>query len=301
MTVRFPPRHGGAPAVPDHARPRLATFAVRLRAGAGAGACAARVDTTLRRLALAVVLLLCAGGAAAQNADYAREQRWADEVVPQLVVGEAVRLEALGRSFLALHTAGAGAGAAARPALLLVHGIGVHPDHGVIGELRTRLADAGYTTLSIQMPVLAKEVADGNAYTVTFDESTARIAAGERWLRGRGARGVVLVSHSMGSWMGNVYFERTPGAPFAAWVCLGITGRIGAMSGNRLPVLDVRGEQDLEVVRRWYSVGARRLTLASHPGSSQLEIAGADHHYTGRERELAAAIEGFLAGLAPAP
>ena len=249
--------------------------------------------------ALALALAVGLAPAAAQNADYAREQRWADEVVPQLVVGDALRLEALGRSFLALHTVGAGAPAADRPALLLVHGVGVHPDYGLIGELRTRLADAGYTTLSIQMPVLAKDITDGNAYVVTFDESTARIAAGERWLRAQGARSVVLVSHSMGSWMGNVYFERTPGAPFAAWVCLGITGRIGAMSGNRLPILDVRGEQDLEVVRRWYSVAARRLTLVGHPGSLQLEVAGADHHYAGRERELVAAIEGFVGGLAP--
>jgi hypothetical protein len=96
-----------------------------------------------------------------------------------------------------------------------------------------------------------------------------------------------------------VYFERTPGAPFAAWVCMGIGGRIGAMSDNRLPILELRGEQDLAAVRHPDSVAARRLTLTSHPGSLQREIAGADHHYAGRERELAAAIEGFLAGLAP--
>jgi alpha/beta superfamily hydrolase len=236
------------------------------------------------------------------RADYAREQRWAQEVAAQLVVGDAVRLEALGRQFLGLHTTGAGTASAvgARPALLLVHGIGVHPDHGIVGDLRGRLADAGYTTLSIQMPVLASDVSDGNAYVKTFEESTARIAAGERWLRERGARSVVLVSHSMGSWMGNVYFERTPGAPFAAWVCMGITGRIGAMADNRLPILDVRGERDLEIVRRWISVTGRRITLASHPGSSQVEVAGADHHYAGRERELGELILAFVAGLKPA-
>jgi alpha/beta superfamily hydrolase len=286
--VRDAPAPAGAPPVPC-----VASIV------AAAGGRAARIAAALRRLALAVALLAGAGGAAAQNADYAREQRWADEVVPQLVVGEAVRLQAQGRSFLALHTTGAGGGSAGRPALLLVHGIGVHPDHGVIGELRTRLADAGYTTLSIQMPVLAKEVADGSAYAVTFEESAARIAAGERWLRGQGARRVVLVSHSLGSRMANVYFERTPGAPFGAWVCMGIGGRIGAMSDNRLPILELRGEQDLAAVRHPDSVAARRLTLTSHPGSLQREIAGADHHYAGRERELAAAIEGFLAGLAP--
>jgi alpha/beta superfamily hydrolase len=252
-----------------------------------------------RALGLLLLLLLAAGPGFGQNADYAREQRWADEVVPQLVVGEAVRLQAVGRSFLALHTPGAGdpAAVAARPALVLVHGVGVHPDHGVIGELRVRLADAGHTTLSIQMPVLGSEVTDGNAYAATFDESTARIAAAAQWLRQRGAERLVLVSHSMGSWMSNVYFERTPTAPFEAWVCLGITGRIGSMGDHRLPILDVRGENDLELVRRWLSVTARRVTLAAHPGSRQVEIAGANHHYAQREGALAQVIADFVGQL----
>ena len=250
-----------------------------------------------RRAAAAVVaafLAVAGAGASAQNADYERERRWADEVVPQLVVGEAVWIEAAGRRFLALHAAGADA---SRPAIVLVHGIGVHPDHGVIGELRTRLSDAGFTTLSIQMPVLAKEVSDGNEYTKTFDEAAARIAAAARWLQDRGARRLVLASHSMGAWMSNVYFERTPSAPFAAWVCMGITGRIGPMGGNTLPVLDVWGEQDLALSRRWLSVTARRFTLGSHPGSRQVEIAGADHHYARRESELARTIAEFVAAL----
>jgi len=246
--------------------------------------------------ALALLAALPASSAWAQRADYAREQRWADEVVPQLVVGEAVRIEAAGRGFLALLTPGAGeaAAVAARPALVLVHGVGVHPDHGVIGELRVRLADAGYTTLSIQMPVLGADVTDGHAYAATFDESTARIAAAGQWLRARGATRLALVSHSMGSWMSNVYFERTPQAPFESWVCMGITGRLGPMGANRLPILDLRGEHDLALVRRWLSVSARRLTLDDHPGSTQVEIAGADHHYTGREGELARVIAEFV-------
>jgi hypothetical protein len=256
-----------------------------------------------KSVALATFAFAVAAGiapAAAQNADYVREARWAAEVVPQLVVGDAVRLQAAGREFLAIRTAGAGdsAAVAARPALVLVHGIGVHPDHGVIGELRTRLADAGFTTLSIQMPVLGADTRDGNDYVKTFDEAAARIASADAWLRGRGASRTVLVSHGMGAWMSNVYFERTPGAPYAAWVCLGITGRIGPMGGNTLPILDVRGENDLELSRRWVSVTARGWTLRSHPGSRQVEIAGADHHYAKREDALAREIVAFVQALA---
>src|SRR5436853_5148707 len=82
--------------------------------------------------------------------DYEREKRWSAEIVPGLVVGEAVWIEGQGGpKFLGLYTETQKAPAA----IVLVHGVGVHPDHGVIGALRVSLADAGYTTLSIQMPV----------------------------------------------------------------------------------------------------------------------------------------------------
>ncbi|MGH8706044.1 MAG: hypothetical protein ACREUO_11600 [Burkholderiales bacterium] len=93
---------------------------------------------------LAAALLACALPAAAQ--DYEREKRWAAEVVPNLVVGEAVYLKLpAGREFLGLFTE------ARNPkiAILLVHGVGVHPDHGVIGSLRVALAEG-----NVRVPVL---------------------------------------------------------------------------------------------------------------------------------------------------
>src|SRR6266705_492289 len=81
-----------------------------------------------------------------QPSDYAREKRWADEIVPQLVSGEPVWIEApRTEKFLGIYTEAK----SAKGAIILAHGLGVHPDYGLIGELRTRLADGGYTTLSI--------------------------------------------------------------------------------------------------------------------------------------------------------
>src|SRR5438105_1618194 len=82
----------------------------------------------------------------AYRSDDAREQRWADEIVPALVVGDAVWLQPLGpqKKFLAIYTEAKPGPKSARGAILLVHGMGVNPDYGVIGALRTRLADAGY-------------------------------------------------------------------------------------------------------------------------------------------------------------
>ncbi|MGH8674228.1 MAG: DUF3530 family protein, partial [Burkholderiales bacterium] len=244
----------------------------------------------VRALALLIALVVAAGTAAAQ--DYEREKRWGAEVVSNLVVGDVVQLRLpSGRDFLALHTERKDAPAA----VLLVHGVGVHPDHGVIGMLRVALADAGYTTLSIQMPVQKSDAQLEDYYPTVFPEAVERIRAASRWLRDKRYPRLVLLSHSMGSWMANVYYEQTSDPPFAAWLCLGLTGGFGGMRNVRVPVLDVFGENDLAPVLRadW----RRRLTLHSIDGSKQVRIAGADHQYVGREKELAAALRGFLAGL----
>ena len=235
---------------------------------------------------LPLLLLVCALGAGAQ--DYEREKRWADEVVASLVVGDAVQIKLpAGREFLGLYTEAK----PAKGAVLLVHGIGVHPDHGVIGFLRAALPEAGYATLSIQMPVLRADAAP-DEYKAVFPEAAARIQAGADWLAAKGYARPVLLSHSMGSRMSNAYFEATPLSPFGAWLCLGLSGEFGRMGNVRVPVLDVLGENDLVGVRR--SDWRRRLSLENIAGSRQVTIAGADHFYAGREKELAAAIVVFL-------
>ena len=73
--------------------------------------------------ALYALGLIWAGTVAA--ADYAREKRWADEITPALVVGDALYLQqASGHKFLALHTPAKNS----RAAVIVVHGLGIHPD-----------------------------------------------------------------------------------------------------------------------------------------------------------------------------
>jgi alpha/beta superfamily hydrolase len=224
--------------------------------------------------------------------DYEREQRWASQIVPSLVVGDAVTIKSPGRrDFLGIYTETSGS----KTAVLLVHGVGVHPDHGVIGVLRASLAESGLTTLSIQMPVAGAAAKMEDYYPALFPDAVERIRAGAHWLADKGHRKVVLLSHSMGSWMSNVYFEQTEAAPFAAWINMGLTGGFGSMGNVKAPVLDLYGEHDLPQVTRadW----RRRFALRSIEGSKQVMIAGADHHYTGHEKELARVISEFIGGL----
>ena len=240
----------------------------------------------------AFVLVCFLGPVTATAQDYEREKRWAAEVVPNLVVGDAVRI-ALGpaRNFLGIYTEAKNPGIS----ILLVHGVGVHPDHGVIGILRAALPEMGYATLSIQMPVQKADAAMDDYYPKVFPEAVERIRAGARWLQAKGGSRIVLLSHSMGSWMSNVYYEQTPNPPFAAWICMGLTGGYGGIGNVKVPMLDLYGENDLAAVLRadW----RRRLTIALIAGSQQTVIKGADHHYIGREKELATVIREFLQGL----
>ena len=250
-----------------------------------------RVVTTVA----AAVIFLGATGASAQ--DYAREQRWADEIVPGLVVGDAVPIPASsGREFLGLYTATKSTGTA----VVLVHGLGVHPDFGLIGALRSSLADAGYATLAIQMPVLEKDKVAEDYYPALFPDAVDRISRAADWLKAKGYTRLVLVSHSMGSWMSNVYLDRKATTPFQAWVCIGLTGGFQtrvlginwpALSVN-VPVLDIYGEKDFES-----TLGAaprRARNIADIAGSRQVQVAGADHYFVGKEKELSQAIESFL-------
>ena len=242
----------------------------------------------MMRHALALVVLVSAF-VTAHAQDYAREQRWAEEIVPNVVVGDAVWLkEPSGHKFLGLYAPAAGA----QTAVLLVHGIGVNPDHGVIGALRVALADKGLATLSIQMPVLEADAKVAHYYPALFPEAGERIAAGASWLAAKGYGRVVLLSHSLGSWMSEWCLERTPQARFAAWVCLGRGGAFAEPAKLRLPVLDVYGEYDSALVLA--TAAARRAGL---PNEKQLEIAGADHFYTGREEVLTKAVVAFVAQL----
>ena len=191
-----------------------------------------------RILLTGLVFLVLAASARAQ--DYAREKRWADEVVPNIVVGDAVWLQEKGeegREFLGLYTPVKGA----KQAVLLVHGLGVHPNWGLIGELRVALSDMGYATLSIQMPVEAAGANAADYYPKLFPEAIERIGLGAAWLAQKGFPHPVLLSHSMGSWMSEAYFAATPQAPFAAWICLGRGGPFGDLDNVRVPLLDVHG------------------------------------------------------------
>ena len=89
---------------------------------------------------LILLYFLYTSVAHAQSPDYAREKRWVEEITPSLVVGDAITLvQGNGHKFLALHTSSA----KARAGVIVVHGMGVHPDWNLIGALRLSSSSPG--------------------------------------------------------------------------------------------------------------------------------------------------------------
>jgi pimeloyl-ACP methyl ester carboxylesterase len=241
----------------------------------------------------------------AQASDLAKEKRWADQIVDSLIDGEPVWLQAGDTKFLGIYTE------AEHPtgrAALVIHGIGVHPNWPqVVYPLRTQLPLDGWSTLSLQMPVLSNE-AKPSDYAPLFDEVAPRIDAGVAFLKAHGAKEVVIVAHSLGTDMSTHYLARHPGA-IAAFVGIGMSGGTGdpqtdnvqSLQKIRIPVLDLYGQHDLESVLSSASARAAAAHEAGNPAFSQVQTIGANHFFDGHEDALVETVARWLDETVPAP
>lgn len=227
----------------------------------------------------------CAGPAATtpKQSDYTREARWASEFEPAVVVGDTVRLtQANGHRFAAISANKAGQ----TRAVVLVHGIGVHPDHGLTQKLRADLHDRGFATLAIQAPILDPSiVTDGAAYASLMDEAAERIELAIAHARAQGAQQVFLVGHTMGAWMVSEYFARRPataGAGVAGWASLGMTGRFSSFGGHAPATLDIYPERGSSWTR---TMAPLRLSTAQalNARAEQRFVPDTDLSFAGKE------------------
>jgi pimeloyl-ACP methyl ester carboxylesterase len=241
------------------------------------------------------LLLLAVSAAAFAAPDYGREKKWADEITPGVVVGDPLYLtQKNGHKFLGIYTEAG----KARMGVVVVHGIGIHPDWGMVGTLRQRLPDHGYATLSIQMPILAVD-AKSESYAAHFPEAVERLQLAVAYLKGKGYKRIAVVSHSMGSRMSHPYMARNP-AEVGAWASLGMPAALGSgaaitYDGIKAPVLDLYGANDLEQVLA--GAAQRKASLKGNAVSKQVMIPNTDHFYADHEDAMVTAVKNFLDGV----
>jgi pimeloyl-ACP methyl ester carboxylesterase len=264
----------------------------------------ARMLRTWQILALLLLLVLPVSLPAASISNLEREKNWADQIVDYLVTGEAVRLEANQVKFLALYTKPTAAHNNSTQGVILLHGRGVHPAWGFIDTLRADLADAGWHTLSLQLPILDADI-KLSEYGKTFPEAFQRIDAGVRYLRARGVKQIVLIGHSSGAMTAAAYAAEYPKAALAGIVTIGftteLTGRYmqatSLLEKIRLPVLDIFGGQDLAVVLNTAKARAGAAKKAGNNTYTQARIKGANHFFPDHYNDLRANLGAWLAKL----
>lgn len=218
--------------------------------------------------------------------DYAREKRWHDEVTPNIVTGEPIYLRQKNQhKFLGIYTKVDDA----RMGLVVVHGMGIHPDWGMVNTLREGLAEQGYSTLSIQMPVLAAD-AKPSEYPAIFPDAAERLQIAASRLKGMGYKRVAIVSHSNGSRMSRVYMVTNP-SDVVAWAALSLT-QGDTFEGVKAPVLDLYGGEDLPHVLE--SVERRKASLNRKSATRQVVIPAANHFFAGHEELMVKSVKDFL-------
>src|SRR5687767_7511144 len=182
------------------------------------------------------------------------------------MVGDAVWLQQKnGHRFLSLYTQSLNP----KGAVIIAHGRGWSPDFELYGILRTRLAELGYTTLSIQIPVLPSTAILG-LYVPLYPDARERFQLAVDFLKAKGHKDIAIVSHSLGATMANQYLIRTDETAVKAWVFIGIFQGLEEMFRIRIPVLDVFGERDWDVTR--FGAEERKAQIEKVPGSAQVVV-----------------------------
>ncbi len=258
--------------------------------------------------------LLLALPTSVQASDIAKEQRWATQLKDQLMVGEALTITltnptgqlARQQDIFAIFTPAEGK--LKRGGVILLHGLGAHPDWPeIISPLRMGLPEAGWATLSIQLPVRPNEATFAD-YPPLFPAANIRISAAVRHMQQQGLLNIVLVGHSLGAAMGAYFLaeQATGSDAIRAFVGIGMNQAPGtvahtpdALAKIIVPVLDLYGSQDMDGVLGSATARVRAAKQAGNIGYRQTAIAGADHFFRGLDATLVKRVAGWLTRVAP--
>ena len=231
--------------------------------------------------------------------DLDKEKRWAEQITDSLLDGEAIQLHDGSNEFLAIETQ---AEEANELGVIVLHGIGIHPDWpAVIQPLRVQLAEAGWNTLSLQMPVLENE-ASSEDYEILMTEVPTRVDAGIRHLAKQGAKKIAIVAHSMGARMASyylshkkIYREAQTETPIVVYVSIGMGVDDKNYLGEvKIPVFDIYGENDLPNVIA--SAPERMKSSENNKAYKQIKVAKANHFFDDQNEALLKVVTESISG-----
>lgn len=253
-----------------------------------------------------LLFMMSLSGVSADPLDLKREKEVAGKLADKAEASEILQLNAGGQTFQALLNNQSNE--KAKGAVIILHGMGAHPDWPqTISPLRQALPEYGWTTLSIQLPIIApkNQIED---YGSTFTAAIERIKAAIDFLHERKFRNIVAIGHSFGGVNMLAYLETEQEQKINALVAIGLQqytflkpafNLLGSIEKTKIPVMDIFGSRDFK--EAFDQAADRR--LAAKKGNNkqyrQIEIDGADHYFIKMEALLIKRIRGWLDKAAP--
>lgn len=234
-----------------------------------------------------------------ESPDYRREARLAGQIVDDLFDGEAMWLEANGHQFLAIHTLNENA---PKGSVVILHGRGYHPDWPeVASPLRTGLVNAGWSTLSVQMPVLKKGKTYFD-YLPLFQFAHQRIEASIHFLRAQSEQPVILIAHSCGAHMANDWINHNDDTLIDGYVILGAGATDYGQeiqtdfpfAKMRVPILDLYGANDFPRPMAMLPERKKLMKQGNNSQSMQQQLPDADHYFHESGPRLTQAVADWL-------
>jgi len=234
-------------------------------------------------------------------ADLDREKRIAESVKDSIIIGDILTLKTDSVEFLGLLNNEEPD--QLRGSIIILHGMGSNPNAPqIIRPLRSQLAQMGWVTASIQLP-MASDDASINDHLALIKESGPRIESTLNYMRENfNDHPCVLIAHSLGGIMATNFLAQQDKKACDALVLIGLPTLASDLPEAQatehlrdlsIPVLDIFGSQDLDNVKK--TAPMRKLALVkSNPLNRQVEISGADHLFTGLNDTLVLSIHNWL-------
>ena len=167
-----------------------------------------------------ILFLLCSSPLIAGNEQ--REARLVEEIQANLFDGDVISLGSGDEQFAAVEMLSEDS---PRGGIILMHGRGFHADWPEnIGPLRVGLSEAGWQTLSLQLPVLEK-TAKYFDYLPVLPEAGPRLDAAIAYLSEQGLSPIILLAHSCGAHMAMLWLESSKGKGIDGFVDMNYCSR----------------------------------------------------------------------------
>jgi hypothetical protein len=221
-----------------------------------------------------------------------REKRLESQNADSVMEGDVEYLQADGKKVFSIFMEGEESdnNNKADVGIILLHTRGTHPnEEKTIKPLRINLAEHGYNTLSVQMPVLEKS-AKYYDYVPILSHSHSRIKAAIDFYKKMGIKKIVFISHGCGGHMLMSYIDKFGDKDINGVIGIGM----GATDTNQTvvkqyplatmqaPVLDVIGSKDYGSVKSHFKTRLPHLKLGNK-NSKQVVLKGNKHYHNSKK------------------